>query len=226
MVRAPYPARIVAGLLVTALEETRKLPTLVVTLPMTAISETLQAGMRMQQNIAELAIKGDALFETLFDKPSDQPEWAVFDEDEIPGPDDEPAQLSVVTDRAPESEVAEDAADDESDDDPGSPAEADESDDTAPIAGAGRFALYSSAPATATVTETAPSGTATDSDDADLPDAVVELDYDALTLAQLRAKIRTLGLTDLEDLAAYERSHRGRAPFITMLDNRISAKTK
>lgn len=57
MHRAPYPARIAAGLIVTALEETRKLPALFVTLPMTAVSQTLQAGMRAQQNIAELAIK-------------------------------------------------------------------------------------------------------------------------------------------------------------------------
>ena len=52
MDRAPYPARIAAGLIVTALEETRKLPALLVTLPMTAVSQTLQAGMRAQQNIA------------------------------------------------------------------------------------------------------------------------------------------------------------------------------
>ncbi|NED70608.1 hypothetical protein G3I15_57790, partial [Streptomyces sp. SID10244] len=53
-----------------------------ITLPMTAVSQTLQAGMRVQQNIAELAIKGDLALETLFDKPSDQPEWARFDDDD------------------------------------------------------------------------------------------------------------------------------------------------
>ncbi len=49
MVRAPYPARIAAGLVVTAVEETRKLPTLLFTLPVTAVSETLQLAMRAQQ---------------------------------------------------------------------------------------------------------------------------------------------------------------------------------
>ena len=53
MVRAPYPARIAAGLIVVAIEETRRLPTRLFTLPMTAVSQTLQAGMRAQQQIAD-----------------------------------------------------------------------------------------------------------------------------------------------------------------------------
>ena len=87
MVRAPYPARIAAGLIVVAIEETRRLPTRLFTLPMTAVSQTLQAGMRAQQQIAELAIKGDEALDLLFDKPDEQPEWARFDEDDAAGPD-------------------------------------------------------------------------------------------------------------------------------------------
>ena len=81
MTRAPYTVRLAAGLIVTALEETRKLPTQLITLPMTAVSNAVQAGMRLQQNVAELVIKGDAVLDDLFDKPEEQPAWAVFDDD-------------------------------------------------------------------------------------------------------------------------------------------------
>ncbi|MBJ7290664.1 MAG: hypothetical protein JHC79_17310, partial [Williamsia sp.] len=91
--------------------------------------------------------------------------------------------------------------------------------DAAP-ANTGRFALYSSAPENVVrsdveATPVAPS--------ADAPEIVEYLDYDGLTLAQLRSKIRSVDLDDLQALADYERSHRGRAPFQTMLDNRITA---
>lgn len=216
MVRAPYPARIAAGLLVTAIEETRKLPTLVFTLPMTAVSETLQAGMRLQQNIAELAIKGDGVLEMLFDKPAEQPEWARFDDDELLAPDEDHYPH-------PAADVERSAETDEPEHIEPGPVESEADEPEA----AGRFALYSSTPQTAAVAQG--NGTASESvaeDTGEVPESVVELDYDTLTLAQLRAKIRTLGLTELEDLAAYERANKGRAPFITMLDNRISAKAK
>lgn len=282
MVRAPYPARIAAGLIVTALEETRKLPALIVTFPMTAVSQTLQVGMRAQQNIAELAIKGDAALELIFDKPADHPTWARFDEDEIDVPEPAPATPIETGDTDPRSGSASDTAPAAAtstgtpakdaprktaapktpaqktpaskataskataqkipaskkaatkkaakksatapateptpkpaggDRSPGAPA---------PRADAGRFALYSSAPddvisdvAADTAATPAPSGTA--------PEIVEYIEYDSLTLAQLRAKLRSVGADDLAALADYEKAHRNRAPFVTMLDNRITA---
>jgi len=78
----PYPVRIAAGLVVTAVEQVRELPRHAVELPVTAVSQALQVSMRMQQTVTELAIKGDRALGTL--RPADDvPSWATFD-DEIP----------------------------------------------------------------------------------------------------------------------------------------------
>lgn len=284
MVRAPYPARIAAGLIVVAIEETRRLPTRLFTLPMTAVSQTLQAGMRAQQQIAELAIKGDEALDLLFDKPDEQPEWARFDEDELteidPGtpiesPDTEPtvtrtaqvttlhaapkmtaksstepaaahkssadkssaqkksahkdtatkapkatAETSTATKNStpakatPKAEPAKTAT----------PASSKTTEAAAPRADAGRFALYSSAPADLIAGETAP--TDDNLSDVDKPEIVEFIEYYTLTLAQLRAKLRAVDLDDLTALVTYETATKNRAPFITMLDNRITAQNK
>lgn len=199
MIRPPYAARVAAGVVVTVLEETRKLPTSAITLPMTAVSQTLQTLMRFQQQIAEMAIKGDDVFDALLGHNEEEPEWATFDEDDGLAP---PSASTL----------------DPSDDSDGS----DDSDDSGESAAPGRFALYSSAPDIDT-DDVQPAST-TPSDD--VPEIVELLDYDDLTLAQLRAKLKTVGLSELQDLAAYERSHRSRAPFLTMLDNRVTAASK
>jgi hypothetical protein len=79
----------------------------------------------------------------------------------------------------------------------------------------GRFALYSAdPPEPATSTK----GTKT----AEPPDIVIELDYDELTLAQLRARLQSLTVTDLDTLLSYEEATKARAPFQTLLANRIT----
>ena len=83
----------------------------------------------------------------------------------------------------------------------------------------GRFALFSTGePETrddAPVTNVAPSA----------PGIVAELDYESLTLAQLRARLPSLKITDLESLLAFEESSKARAPFQTLLANRITRAT-
>ena len=294
MVRAPYPARIAAGLIVVAIEETRRLPTRLFTLPMTAVSQTLQAGMRAQQQIAELAIKGDEALDLLFDKPDEQPEWARFDEDELteidPGtPIESPDTESTVTRTAQVTTLhaapkmtakssTEPAAAHKSSADKTSaqkssaqkksaqkssaqkdtatkapkataetstatkdstpakatptaepaktatPASSKTTEAAAPRADAGRFALYSSAPADLIAGETASSDDKVS--DVDKPEIVEFIEYDTLTLAQLRAKLRAVDLDDLTALVTYETATKNRAPFITMLDNRITAQNK
>ena len=54
------------------------------------------------------------------------------------------------------------------------------------------------------------------------PEIADYLDYDTLTLAQLRARLRTLSLDDLTTLLDYENATSTRAPFQTMLANRIT----
>lgn len=226
MDRAPYPARIAAGLIVTALEETRKLPALLITLPMTAISQTLQAGMRAQQNIAELAIKGDAALEMLFDRPDEQPEWARFDEDDAAGPD--PVAPAATTDTSVQDEKPKAAATTPSPttiDEEIEEAAADADLAAPPRADAGRFALYSSTPDEVVAAEV-PGTEAVGSADGSGPEIVELIDYDTLTLAQLRARLRSVAVEDLIALVDYEKSHRDRAPFVTMLENRIAAQNK
>ena len=57
------------------------------------------------------------------------------------------------------------------------------------------------------------------------PEVVEELDYEQLTLAQLRARLQTLDVDELEALLAYEEATKGRAPFQTLLANRITRAT-
>jgi hypothetical protein len=90
----------------------------------------------------------------------------------------------------------------------------------------GRFALYTSADAA-----TGPSDSPTKSaarraqQSVSAPAVVEELDYEQLTLAQLRARLQTLDLDELEALLAYEEATKGRAPFQTLLANRITRAT-
>ncbi len=58
-----------------------------------------------------------------------------------------------------------------------------------------------------------------------LPEVVERLDYEALTLAQLRARLSSLRVGDLEELLAYEDATKSRAPFQTLLANRITRAT-
>ena len=87
----------------------------------------------------------------------------------------------------------------------------------------GRFALFSegepesdSSTAPASVTKL-PSAT--------VPEIVEELEYESLTLAQLRARLTSLRVADLEALLAYEDATKSRAPFQTLLSNRITRAT-
>jgi hypothetical protein len=54
------------------------------------------------------------------------------------------------------------------------------------------------------------------------PAVAAELDYPTLTLAQLRARLPSLGVDQLEALLAYEQATKARAPFQTLLANRIT----
>jgi hypothetical protein len=83
----------------------------------------------------------------------------------------------------------------------------------------GRFALFTGGePDTRADEDAAPTT-------ADQPDIVKQLDYETLTLAQLRARLTSLRVGDLEELLAYEETTKSRAPFQTLLANRITRAT-
>ncbi|OZC91016.1 hypothetical protein CH254_09095 [Rhodococcus sp. 06-412-2C] len=199
MTRVPFAARVAAGVAVTVVEEARKLPGSALMLPMTVVSEALARGMRFQQQVTALAIKGDLIIATLpvVGTPrEEQPAWASFDEDE-----DDAFDTPVITDDVdvPDAPVAE------------------------PVAANGRFALYSTPPLDEPVQDTS----AKRAPSVDKPEIVEMIDFDTLALAQLRARLRTLSVEDLETLLDYENDTLARAPFRTMLANRITtAKAK
>jgi hypothetical protein len=177
------------GLVVSAVEQARKLPEQLADLPVTAASKAVQAGMRVQQRVTELAIRGDQLL-SLLRPVEDTPPWARFDED------GEPPQ-------------------------PGTEA-------TAGASGrAGSGVPIVPAPGT-------------EVDEADVAQALTPLptdgmgpgeegstrstfaEYDEMSLAQLRSRLRGYSLPQLEELLAHEHAQRNRPAFLTLLTNRIS----
>ncbi|MFD6857330.1 lipid droplet-associated protein [Rhodococcus sp. NPDC060090] len=264
MIRPPFLARVAAGVAVTAYEETLRLPSTAVALPMTTVSQILQTAMRMQQVMTGLAIKGDQLFEVFGSEISENPEWAVFDEDEepatsndspakpvdapAPNPASAPGRFALYS-TAP-GETAGNLAADRAVTEPPAPT-ATNSESPAPAAKAPATTGTTKPPAKktparkaparkpaptqtsatkATVTKTSPAKKraakkpASKAPTPTQPSEIAEyLDYDSLTLAQLRARLRTLSVEDLTALLTYENANAERAPFVTMLSNRISS---
>ena len=172
-----------------------KLPHTILTYPMTLASQMAQLVMKMQQDVADLVIKGDSTLENFFPPKDEQPEWAVFDEDQ----DDADAvgdSGSAPTGDAGDNGVA---------------------GTEAPRRTEGRFALYSTDTEPAVEDPKPVRGVI-----ANVPDVAVEIDYDSLTLAQVRARLQSLSVNELEELLAYEETGKARAPFQTLLANRIT----
>ncbi len=226
MFRPPYLARVAAGAAVYALEETRRLPTVALHLPITAISQLLQTSMHVQQFVTSLALKGDAVFDRLANRPVEQPEWATFDEDlddEQPfgssgragrGDDDFAARLSRFdryADPDPAAETAASVASITSTATNGyAGSHTGDAATEANHSGAGKSETASAAEGPAErggVVE---------------PEVAARYDYANMTLAQLRARLRMLSVEDLTALLEYEQQTFDRAPFVTMLTNRIA----
>ncbi|MEV4731318.1 lipid droplet-associated protein [Saccharopolyspora sp. NPDC049426] len=143
----PFPVRVAAGLAATAVEQARALPATLLGMPVTVASQALQASMRVQQHITELAIKGDEALSGLR-TPEEEPSWATFDEDIAAGPE-------VVVE--PEGE-----------------------------------------------------------------ENSLLADYDALSLPQLRGRLRSFTEDDLAELLAHEERNQQRPDYLRMLRNRLT----
>lgn len=187
------------GAAATAVQETRKLPQTILMYPMTLVSQAAQLVMRMQQNVAELAIKGDETLESIFPPRDEQPMWATFDEDYA----DDAAGAADVRPSG-EGRFALYTPPDETD-----------ADVPEPIKKAAKKAAAAQNAAQTPEKEAAPKQD-------EPPEIVDDLDYDGLTLAQLRARLQSLSVSELEALLAYEHAHGSRAPFQTLLANRIT----
>ncbi|MBP2370876.1 lipid droplet-associated protein [Pseudonocardia parietis] len=190
----PFPVRIAAGLVVTAVEQARELPRHAVELPVTAVSQALQVSMRLQQKATELAIKGDRALGTLR-VADDVPSWAMFDDD-----------LADTADfRLPAEPVA-----------PVSPAdrEAERRNGSVSALRPARTGIPIDRPERPATASNRPEA------EAGAPYAVPE--YPTLTVPQLRGKLRTLSVDDLSDLLAWETAHDNRPAYVTMLTNRLA----
>jgi hypothetical protein len=84
----------------------------------------------------------------------------------------------------------------------------------------GRFALFTGGEPETPASE--PASHNGRSAPAEVPAIVEELGYEDLTLAQLRARLASLRVADLEALLAFEEATKARAPFQTLLANRIT----
>jgi hypothetical protein len=197
MATAPYGVRLLVGAATVAVEETMRLPKTILMYPMTLASQAAHIVMRFQQNMAELVIKGDSTLESIFPPKDEKPEWATFDEDLDDG--ESPGYAPIDVEHRAE----------------------------------GRFALYSKqdGSSAARPTDSQPGGRAekaadtSDTSAVPTPEVVDELDYPTLTLAQLRARLNSLDVDELEALLAYEEATKARAPFQTLLSNRITRAT-
>jgi hypothetical protein len=193
----PLPLRVAAGLAVSTAERVRELPRQLAGLPVTVVSQVLQASMRVQQHVTELAIKGDNALSTL--RPvEDTPSWATFDEDlDLP-----PARPSLVPEvPEPRSEV------------------------NGHIPSAAELEAELGDPWAAEERALAQDHADGEFDSAASGPAGLE-NYDELTLPQLRARLRRLTIPQLEEILVYERAHADRSSFTGMLARRIGNARK
>lgn len=220
MSRLPFVVRVAVGAVALAAEKGQEIVTGAVSAPLTLGSKSAQAFIHVQQDLADLAVRGDRAIETVFPaKEEEQAAWATFDDDEdvdvdLPTP---PARTAFgeVRPATPPAAAQEPEPEHVSGRvEAGTVATAAEP-EQAP-AGAGRYALYSS-PAAAPSNGPAPAETPDD-----LPAAAQRIDYPELTLAQLRGRLPGLTTPEVESLVEYERGHKARPPFLTMLENRIT----
>jgi hypothetical protein len=192
----PFPVRIAAGLVATAVEQARDLPRLVVEFPVTAVSQALQASMRVQQKVTELAIKGDRVLGTL--RPVEEaPSWATFDEDEPPTRNGASAVTELRPLAGPTSALAD------------MPRVLPSSEDVP------TDVLTDELAAEEVIAEAA-------AETVDPAEPPVLSGYAEMSIPQLRGKLRFLSLDELQALLAWEMAHGERPPFVTMLTNRIT----
>jgi hypothetical protein len=193
----PLPVRVAAGLAVTAVDRARHLPERLAGLPVTMVSQALQLSMRLQQQMTELAIKGDDALSTL--RPAEEsPEWATFDEDDAA---DQYDASTVKRSRFDATEADLDVDMDAVTN--GEPVAAGD-----PWAAEERAMLHE-------LDNTAPDDEAADAE------PVALANYAELTLPQVRARMRRLSIEELTELVEFERAHGDRPAFVGMLTRRI-----
>ncbi len=94
----PTPVRVAAGLVGSTLDRLRNLPQELPAIGVELAGQAFRIGLRVRQEVAALAVRGDDLLGRFGRPSSDQPSWATFDEDTPPTP---PAAHAAPTPPAP-----------------------------------------------------------------------------------------------------------------------------
>ncbi|MBA3368797.1 MAG: lipid droplet-associated protein [Geodermatophilaceae bacterium] len=233
----PEPIRAAAGLAATVLDQARQLPSAVTGLPVKVAGLAMQTSLRLQQRYAGLIVKGDEVLTQISRTEEADPPWATFDDDvvgvadavtedigvDVTAADDasnsatsgmaSPSSQATTRTRPPRQPSADSRMGH-------TPSAFDLAHDIASTAGLESAGLESPASivtpaAFDTVGDITSNGHASTS-------GVPVPGYDAFTLAQLRARLRTFDAATLDRILSYERAQRARAPYLTMLENRLN----
>ncbi|MBM9468313.1 lipid droplet-associated protein [Nakamurella leprariae] len=252
----PTPVYVAAGLLATGIDRVRRLPEELPTLPVTVAGSAVRWSMKVQQELAALAGRGEQFLADLTGREEDSPAWARFDDDEDDAADaaaDDAADAAGAMDPAdaattvagepvpatPASTAPAGATEDAGPTPvaPGTP-----SDDGAPVPHrtGGRRTARAAAPTAPTgaapgaiVTEPAEGAVVADppvidpaAPPAGLASGTARMDavpdYPSLTLAQLKGRLGEMSASQVRDLLEFEQQHEARAPFLTLLTNRLT----
>ena len=80
----PTPVRVAAGLVGSTLDHLRNLPQELPAIGVELAGQAFRIGLRVRQEVAALAVRGDDLLGRFGRPSSDQPSWATFDDDDAP----------------------------------------------------------------------------------------------------------------------------------------------
>jgi hypothetical protein len=225
----PTPVAAALGLVPTAIDTAKRLPTKIIQLPVLAVSAALTTLNAWQQEYDALAdrgerfvghLRGNASFDDLEDKVdewlSDTPVGNAYDTVEDAA-EDAVAQVTDLLDRAavkvrpqPKAEPVAEVPD----------AEAPKGEPT-PSAPKGSVEKRDTA-ATADVLAAVDEAIASVEVQSPTHDTLPLADYDHMTLGSLRGRLRSLSMEELVAVRDYEKSHADRLPVVTLLDNRIA----
>ncbi|MCR3722423.1 hypothetical protein LY15_004424 [Prauserella flava] len=241
----PFPVRVAAGLAASTADTVRDLPKHLTELPVTVASQVLQTSMRVQQHVTELAIKGDDAL-AAFRGVDDEPNWATFDEDDDPAAAQAEAQPGSGAQHGSEAQRGAEApgaaatfddpwdaesqalgeAHEDGEFDSTDPRIAAPVTDAAPTGGTTTAGGADAATAAGPTASGAPLGSSVVTGSTSAPSATAGPagvdDYDALSLPELRSRLRSFSSEELQQLLDYERDHENRPSFTGMLTRRIA----
>ncbi|MDX6266146.1 MAG: hypothetical protein QOD70_886 [Frankiales bacterium] len=207
----PTPVAAALGLVPTAIDSAKRVPSKVVQLPVLAISTALSKWAEAQQRYDELAERGERFVSSVRNhapESADVQEWLT---ERIPTEtaSDAVAQVTELLDKAASRGGS------------AVPAEEAPKGEPTPSAPAGSPDRHDTAatPEVVAVVEEVAAALPVETpshDELPLPD------YDHMTLGSLRGRLRSLTLDELVAVREYEKAHADRLPVVTLVDNRIA----